>query len=46
LQQSTRAVIALGGLQDCCLQITDADEGALRRAAVEGAMAALGLGES
>lgn len=46
LQQSTRAVIALGGLQDCCLQFTDADEGALRRAAVEGAMAALGLGES
>lgn len=42
LAQSTRAVIAFGGLQDCCLQFPDAPEGDLRRAAVEGALAALG----
>jgi AcrR family transcriptional regulator len=41
LQQSTRAVIAFGGLQDCCLQFPDADHAALRTAVVEGALAAL-----
>lgn len=43
LQQSTRAVIAFGGLQDCCLQFPDAPHEQLRRATVDGAMAALGL---
>ncbi len=43
LQQSTRAVIAFGGLQDCCLQFPDADHDQLRQAAVDGAMAALDL---
>jgi len=43
LGQSARAVIALGGLQDCCLQFPDASYGDLRKAAVEGAMAALGI---
>jgi AcrR family transcriptional regulator len=43
LQQSTRAVIAFGGLQDCCLQFPDADHDLLRQAAVDGAMAALDL---
>jgi AcrR family transcriptional regulator len=43
LEQSTRAVIAFGGLQDCCLQFPDADHDQLRRATVDGAMAALRL---
>lgn len=43
LAQSTRAVIAFGGLQDCVLQFPDASREALRRETVEGAMAALGL---
>ncbi|MCG5431166.1 TetR/AcrR family transcriptional regulator [Mycobacterium sp. MYCO198283] len=43
LEQAARAVIALGGLQDCCLQFPDAPPEALRAAAVTGAMAALGL---
>lgn len=43
LAQSTRAVIAFGGLQDCCLQFPDARHDELRTAAVDGAMAALGL---
>jgi AcrR family transcriptional regulator len=43
LEQSTRAVIAFGGLQDCCLQFPDADHDELRRATVDGAMAALGV---
>ncbi|MDV3129762.1 TetR/AcrR family transcriptional regulator [Mycobacterium sp. 21AC1] len=42
LAQSTRAVIAFGGLQDCCLQFPDADYEELRRATVDGAMAVLG----
>jgi AcrR family transcriptional regulator len=42
LEQATRAVIALGGLQDCCLQFPDAQADALREAVVTGAMAALG----
>jgi AcrR family transcriptional regulator len=41
LGQSTRAVIAFGGLQDCCLQFPDARYDDLRRAAVDGAVAAL-----
>jgi hypothetical protein len=43
LEQSTRAVIALGGLQDCCLQFPDIGYDELRQAAVDGAMAALGI---
>lgn len=43
LVQSTRAVIAFGGLQDCCLQFPDTDHDALRTAAIDGAMDALGL---
>jgi AcrR family transcriptional regulator len=43
LEQSTRAVIAFGGLQDCCLQFPDAGYDELRLATVDGAMAALGI---
>lgn len=43
LAQATRAVIALGGLQDCCLQFPDTPHKRLRAAAVDGALAALGL---
>jgi AcrR family transcriptional regulator len=43
LVQATRAVIAFGGLQDCCLQFRDAPRAALRRAAVDGGLAALGV---
>lgn len=43
LEQSTRAVIAFGGLQDCCLQFPDTGYDDLRQATVDGAMAALGL---
>ena len=43
LQQATRAVIAFGGLQDCCLQFPDAPHDELRRATVDGAMSALGI---
>jgi AcrR family transcriptional regulator len=43
LEQSARAVIAFGGLQDCCLQFPDAPYDKLRRATVDGALAALGI---
>ena len=43
LEQSTRAVIAFGGLQDCCLQFPDTPRDDLRQATVDGGMAALGL---
>jgi AcrR family transcriptional regulator len=43
LAQSTRGVIAFGGLQDCCLQFPDAPRDELRTAVVDGAMAALGV---
>ena len=42
LAQSTRAVVAFGGLQDCCLQFPDTPYEELRAASVEGALAALG----
>jgi hypothetical protein len=32
-----------GGLQDCCLQFPDTPYDTLRRAVVEGALAALGI---
>ncbi|CDO07229.1 TetR family transcriptional regulator [Mycolicibacterium cosmeticum] len=43
LAQSARAVIAFGGVQDCCLQFPDTPYESLRRASIDGAMAALGL---
>lgn len=43
LEQDVRAVIALGGLQDCCLQFPDTPAEALRAAGVAGALDALGL---
>lgn len=43
LEQATRAVIAFGGLQDCCLQFPDSAHDGLRAAAVDGALAALGF---
>jgi AcrR family transcriptional regulator len=43
LTQATRAVIAFGGLQDCCLQFPDVPREELRAAVVEGALAAMGL---
>jgi AcrR family transcriptional regulator len=41
--QATRAVIAFGGLQDCCLHFPDTPGDKLRAASVEGALAALGI---
>ena len=43
LAQSTRAVVAFGGLQDCCLQFPDTPYDALRATSVEAALAALGV---
>ena len=43
LDQATRAVIAFGGLQDCCLQFPDAPVEELRAASVTGALAALDI---
>ena len=43
LAQSTRAVVAFGGLQDCCLQFPDTPYEALRTTSVEAALAALGV---
>ena len=43
LAQSTRAVVAFGGLQDCCLQFPDTPYQALRTTSVDAALAALGL---
>jgi AcrR family transcriptional regulator len=43
LIQSTRGVIAFGGLQDCCLQFPDPSYEELRDATVTGSLAALGL---
>jgi AcrR family transcriptional regulator len=42
LAQSTRAVVAFGGLQDCCLQFPDTPYEDLRAASVDAALAALG----
>ena len=46
LEQSPRAVIAFGGLQDCCLQFPDTPYEKFRRATVDGALAALGIDQS
>ncbi len=43
LAQSTRAVVAFGGLQDCCLQFPDTRYKALRAKSVDAALAALGV---
>ena len=43
LAQSTRAVVAFGGLQDCCLQFPDTPYEALRATSVDAALAALGV---
>lgn len=43
LAQATRAVIAFGGLQDCCLQFPDTPLDELRAASVAAALAALGI---
>ena len=43
LAQSTRAVVAFGGLQDCCLQFPDTPYGVLRANSVDAALAALGI---
>jgi AcrR family transcriptional regulator len=43
LAQSTRAIVAFGGLQDCCLQFPDTPYAELRKTSVEAALAALGV---
>lgn len=43
LAQATRAVVALGGLQDCTIQFPHVPAGRLRRAAVDAACSALGI---
>jgi AcrR family transcriptional regulator len=43
LAQSTRAVVAFGGLQDCCLQFPDTPYEVLRATSVEAALDALGV---
>jgi AcrR family transcriptional regulator len=43
LQQRARAVLALGGLQDCTIQFRDVPQDELRIAAVNAACAALGI---
>jgi AcrR family transcriptional regulator len=43
LAQSTRAVVAFGGLQDCCLQFPDTSYKELRAKSVAAALAALGV---
>ncbi|MEV0150506.1 MULTISPECIES: helix-turn-helix domain-containing protein [unclassified Nonomuraea] len=43
LEQAARAVIAFGGIQDCTIQFADVPKDELRRAAVDGACAALGI---
>jgi AcrR family transcriptional regulator len=43
LAQSTRAVVAFGGLQDCCVQFPDAAHEELREKSVAAALDALGV---
>ncbi|HWT50428.1 MAG TPA: TetR/AcrR family transcriptional regulator [Mycobacterium sp.] len=43
LAQSTRALVAFAGLQDCCLQFPDTPYNALRSTSVEAALDALGV---
>ncbi|BDB44913.1 hypothetical protein Mkiyose1665_26240 [Mycobacterium kiyosense] len=41
LAQATRAVLAFGSLQDCCMQFPEAPHDELRSRSVEAALAAL-----
>ncbi|MCV7197776.1 TetR/AcrR family transcriptional regulator [Mycobacterium angelicum] len=43
LAQATRAVVALGGLQDCCIQFYDISHEELRAHSVDAALGALGV---
>lgn len=43
LAEATRAVVAIGGLQDCTIQFPDVPHEELREAAVNAALAALGV---
>lgn len=43
LAQATRAVVALGGLQDCCIQFLDTPHEELRARSVDAALSALGV---
>lgn len=43
LAQATCAVVALGGLQDCCIQFPDTPHDELRAHSVDAALAALGV---
>ena len=43
LAEATRAVLAFGGLQDCCLQFPEAPRQELRELSVAAALAALGV---
>ncbi|MFC9993839.1 TetR/AcrR family transcriptional regulator [Nocardia sp. NPDC127526] len=42
LDQAARAIMAFGGIQDCCLQLPDAPHQRLRTAAVDAALTVLG----
>lgn len=46
LAQGARAVLAFGGLQDCCVQFPDAPHDELREHSVQAALDALGVGGS
>ncbi len=43
LAQATRAVVAFGGLQDCCMHFPDTPYEQLRESSVEAGLAALGM---
>lgn len=43
LERAVKAVLAIGGLQDCCLQFSDVPYEELRAATVDAALAALGM---
>jgi AcrR family transcriptional regulator len=43
LAQATRAVVAFGGLQDCCMQFPDTPYEKLREKSIDAALAALGV---
>jgi AcrR family transcriptional regulator len=43
LAQATRAVVAFGGLQDCCMQFPDTPYKKLREKSIDAALAALGV---
>jgi AcrR family transcriptional regulator len=43
LAQATRAVVAFGGMQDCCMHFPDAPYEKLRGSSIDAALAALGV---